>query len=548
MEKIYTVGCNEDILNSIGFNIIKLTSPFENDSDYHDFVFKNFKDADKIIIDLSINPIQCLKLGYHLRLSLNDIKNKCLIPILFTSVLGLEEIILKCNSWSNILTTKGSTYSPLNLVKIDIDHLLPLKPEEYVSSFLNYIQILPDESIGKHSVANQWGAFSISKAANSFAIKSNKDLNLIFKKLYFKYIFAFQFDYSSLEIYSLKETSEIQTGIVDRINSKNKKILLIDDEAIKGWEIVLKDLFKDAQFECINEQVEDYYSFSKEAKKLITEGDFDLFLVDLRLNGIKEDDNLEIDEFSGTTVLAKIKELNQGNQVIMFTASNKAWNLKPLLDLGADDYYIKESPEYKFSLATSKQNYFNFKTSAEKLLKKSYLKKIFNQKILIIELLNSRSFNEPDKSSFYNELEKLLDQSFDMHYFAKVDKQFGYAYVTLYMVLEKINNEFIYQNEVNKKWYIDGQEIEEWSWNKDLKSYENIGKYNKNEKPAEWKKLFAIWHQKFKKDNYLIQKTQFVINRRNHFLHNDSSLNKDIYSKEGFIELFEIINLTINLF
>jgi DNA-binding NarL/FixJ family response regulator len=32
----------------------------------------------------------------------------------------------------------------------------------------------------------------------------------------------------------------------------------------------------------------------------------------------------------------------------MFTASNKAWNMKALLDAGADGYYIKESPENIF--------------------------------------------------------------------------------------------------------------------------------------------------------------------------------------------------------
>ena len=50
----------------------------------------------------------------------------------------------------------------------------------------------------------------------------------------------------------------------------------------------------------------------------------------LRLNGAAEDGQLVPEEFSGYKVLRRIKELNRGNQVIMLTASNKAWNLKAL--------------------------------------------------------------------------------------------------------------------------------------------------------------------------------------------------------------------------
>lgn len=66
------------------------------------------------------------------------------------------------------------------------------------------------------------------------------------------------------------------------------------------------------------------------------------------MNGVQEEKVLSPNEFSGMKILKAIKAANQGIQVIMFTASNKAWNMKALLDAGADGYYIKESPEFAF--------------------------------------------------------------------------------------------------------------------------------------------------------------------------------------------------------
>lgn len=49
-------------------------------------------------------------------------------------------------------------------------------------------------------------------------------------------------------------------------------------------------------------------------------------------------------EYSGAKILDEIKSDNFGTQVIMYTASNKSWNMRELIGKGADGFYIKESP------------------------------------------------------------------------------------------------------------------------------------------------------------------------------------------------------------
>src|SRR5690606_17315684 len=121
----------------------------------------------------------------------------------------------------------------------------------------------------------------------------------------------------------------------------------------------------------------DFESFSEANKNIINSEKFDLYLVDLRLNGLEEDENLKTKEFSGMKVLQKIKSLNEGNQVIIFTASNKVWNLKSLLDAGADGYYMKESPEYNFSRVISEQNYKDFKENVKACFGRGYLSEVY---------------------------------------------------------------------------------------------------------------------------------------------------------------------------
>jgi hypothetical protein len=556
MVKIYTVGSkNNQPLLDLGYEVIDFGHVSSNDIELHDFILLNIKDlaVDKLVIEISKEDLKALKLAYHIRLSLNELRRSSLIPILFVSDKSLKQIISSNGIWSHIFATKGVGYAPYNLAKIEIQNLEGLGSGEYKTHFLDIINVLPDETVGKHSIANQWGAFVMDKSANTFALLGEKDIMRTFNKLYFKYSDAFNFDYRSLVTKTQTEPDNVISGRPNQVKAQGYKILLIDDEADKGWEKVLRKVFCTTNiddFQVINEQVKDYEAFSTLAKDKIENGNFDLFLIDLRLNGAQEEEVHDVNEFSGAKVLKEIKK-NKGNQVIIFTASNKAWNIEPLLNsgnYGADAYYIKESPDYKFTTSLSEANYSNFKSNAEKLLSRNYLRKLFLEITDLKKKVNSLKTSTSYSVNFLSEISNFLDQSFDMHYRAGNDRQFAFAYVTLNMIIERINTEFVTAvgRWDDKEWYVGSENLKDWNWNARSNCFqaETNSKLIGN-KASEAKKMIGIWKQKFgglATDDSVIKPINDLIKKRNDFIHNESGLDISIYSKRGYKELFGLIS------
>jgi CheY-like chemotaxis protein len=271
------------------------------------------------------------------------------------------------------------------------------------------------------------------------------------------------------------------------------------------------------------------------------------------LNGLDEESVNKPDKFSGVSVLKKIKEQNSGNQVIVFTASNKAWNMKALFDMGADGYYIKESPEYSFSQEFSAENYNSFKEQIEICLSRGYLRDIFNSKSKLLNKINGLTSSYP--SDFLNELKNQLNLAYSMLYAADIKEKFAYAYVTLYMIIE-ITNKYFYTR-IGEEWIIsDVGNLKKWQWDSESKRYEPKGDANGNKVP-EWIKFAGLYFQKWEQTNHLFIKNIYdLINKRNWFIHKDEKLNfqyqngnypnHDIYSPDGFIKLFESVEKTIN--
>jgi len=396
MGRIYIIG-NSPNLNQLGFNLINFDR-FENEVSIHNWVVKLFQteEIEKLIIDISDDPITSLKIGYHVRLSLEKLRNKVLTPILFISSHSLSQIMIGSGGYHHILSTQGTHFCDfdIEMIKREVEYIEALKESEYLTGFLKQVNIQPDETVGRHSLANFWGAYALDRASNNLVLDSEADFK---KSIYFKFVVASN-NLSLLKDQIDKNLNQDNGDVFIKIEDKNKRILYIDDEANKGWELVLKKIFNTSSiddFIVINEKVKDYDSFSESAKKIIENKSFDLYLVDLRLNGLDEDENLNTEDFSGMKVLKKIKTLNQGNQVIIFTASNKTWNLKALLEHGADGYYLKESPEFNISINQTIKNVRDLQLQVKGCLNRSeYLRKLYS---LIDELSSDfqkkREFN-----------------------------------------------------------------------------------------------------------------------------------------------------------
>ncbi len=372
MGRTYILGNNPN-LNQLGFNLVHFDR-FENEVSIHNWVVNLFQteEIEKLIIEIADDPITSLQIGYHVRLSIEELRNKVLTPILFISSHSLNQILLSSRGYNHILSTTGTHFCEfdLDIIKAEVENIEKIKESDYLTGFLKKVNIQPDETVGRHSLANIWGAYALDKASNTLVLDNNADFK---KSIHFKFVVAS----NNLSLIKDQKNSIINKDRVDitiKIEAKNKRILYIDDEANKGWASVLKKIFSTSSmhdFVVINEKVKDFDSFSEEAKKVIENNSFDLYLVDLRLNGLDEDENLNTEEFSGIKVLKRIKEINQGNQVIIFTASNKTWNLKSLLEYGADGYYLKESPEFNITLDQTIRNIRDFQLQVKGCLNRS---------------------------------------------------------------------------------------------------------------------------------------------------------------------------------
>ena len=341
-----------------------------------EFVINNIdSDSMAIIIDVDeiSKPELCLAFAMAIRLSILDIKSAALSPILFIS--RATQDILIGYKYSPIILTGSIVFDLPENASDALEVMEPLSPSEYKTKFLDVIKIIPNATEGRHSLANQWGADVLSRI-----VVGNETNNELIKKarlsLYFRYVRALSLGTNDIEnIIQGVESPSTPTSL-KKIDAAGKKILLIDDEADKGWGDVLCKMLPNSEFKTIQEQVPDYEHLSNDAKKEIESGKYDLIFLDLRMNGVAEEDTLRPDDFSGMKILNSIKKLNKGNQVIMFTASNKAWNMKALLDAGADGYYIKESPEYAFPTTYSISNTNEFVKTINRCLRRGYLRDV----------------------------------------------------------------------------------------------------------------------------------------------------------------------------
>jgi CheY-like chemotaxis protein len=302
--------------------------------------------------------------------------------------------------------------------------------------------------------------YQLAKTTNNLtALNRNLKLHQNFKELYFKFIQA------SSKVFSPFNDLDFNIITTKKINSPNKKVLYIDDEADKGWEEVLKSIFVGAEFESVgkmeNESAETYYAKAKtkaleiEIEKNLPK--WDLILLDLRLDeteDVGENAFKLASSYSGAKLLKEIKTGNKGNQgiqVIIFTASNKAWNMRELLiDLKADGFFVKESPEYNSDVIFSEKNYENFENQVIYCYNRSYLRSIFKILNPLKDVCQNELNAKPGrgKLSFPNTLVNDIGQSLNVFEELLIghSSELNYAFGTLILTIESIVNEMYYDS------------------------------------------------------------------------------------------------------
>lgn len=423
---------------------------FKDERDCHDWTTKILKnnDIERIIIPLSLPtdaPVintDGLLIALHIRLNYELNITKRLIPIIFLSNFLVSKIIEKNsfdadNNPQNLLFTKGIYFSSFNTddIKATIEKAKPLKEEDYKKNVLNKLNIIRKETSGGHDIANAWGCFKLSQVVGfSDEIFKLDSISKHLKQLYAKHLIC------SNESFKTERRIDLIP-----LKCAGKKILFIDDKSDEGWAELMKNIFKgagdnfvfvdSAKYKTTDEPklFKDFEGFLNECRSHIGK-EWDLIIIDLRLNPEKEDIDNELispSEFSGYKLIDEFLKENEGYQIIVSTASNKIWNINTALERGAASYYVKESPQFNYSISETNKHYQNFKSDIQKCFEKSYLRDIYKIWKSVAEV------NKNQDNSFIKESNSMLDIAWNLIKQGQLD----FGYLTLFQIIELFANQ-----------------------------------------------------------------------------------------------------------
>jgi CheY-like chemotaxis protein len=515
---------------------------------------EEFQYIEKIVIPISLGSEDMdtgLRIGMHIRLS-EELGSKRYLPLIFIDTaskkdLLFEQIDNKSDKTAILLTTPNSTLVDFDLDKIEeaiTNFSQPLDNEIFKSDVLSKLIIGNPDIGGNHQLANEWGCFRLAKFAG-YTLSQKLPASLFFK-------YHFHKTRTSLTAIPVVPTNKL---------GKDCKVLLIDDNAKMGWQEIIEHI-QLTQVTSGNVTIDSIETEADFHTKTVTDLlQYDVIYLDLRL--YKGENHAKIEDYSGAKILKKIKSLNRGIQVIILTASNKAWNMEYLISEGADGYYIKESPEVMVSDEFSKENFENLVSTSKKCIERQYLKECFTKHQSIkakIDTELSASSICTEKKEFLEEIRVYNEMSFDLLYNAsneidaeKKKNKFGFAYLSLFKILERINKYFIkiepntsvnnyyFQPDIAVHGAISTQNYCTSSINKDfLKEFGAIAWISID------KILPAINSQPF------IRSLYWAVLRRNKFIHADSTLvgeaqleRDKIYNADGYKEFIDILEQII---
>jgi CheY-like chemotaxis protein len=367
----------QNLKGSIDYQTLYLNEDFDISDTFLSEVAKgiiNSKEYKNIFIPLCFGPIMSdfngLRLATHIRCTPGINQNKNIYIFSFVDI-----NLLLDNECFDILKTKG-----VNLIKYNFHTIQALTDNNFIELELNEIPNevkkinlqIPANYEDNHSITNEWAIYRWSHAIDANDDSIDKITNIQNSNLYFKYLKT---------IYPISQLDKLNYTQLKVNYKENPKILYIDDEAEKGWYEIFCKIIEDENKLFFRHLDDEFNEKSKEeiidiSLHKIIEKNIDLVILDFRLH--KDDfENISIQEVTGYKILKKIKEHNKGIQVIIFSATNKVWNLQALQDAGADGFILKESPE--LSINTTIKSIENFILSVQDRLQYCFKKELFNK-------------------------------------------------------------------------------------------------------------------------------------------------------------------------
>ena len=392
-----------------------------------------------------------LRLATHIRCSKTTNQLK---PIFIYSFVDYSFLIE--NEYFDILKTKNVFLIECSKsafqVALDMN-ISPLTIEENPKQIRKINLNVPKDIGDNHSIANQWAIYRWSQAINANDENIAKIIDVHNSNLYFKYLKT---------IYPISDLNKLDPKHLKINYSDHPKVLYIDDEAEKGWYEIFCKILDDENKLFFRHLDDEFNEKSKEeiidiSLKKIVEEDIDLVILDFRLH--KDDfESRNIEEVTGYQILKKIKEYNKGIQVVIFSATNKIWNLQALQEAGTDGFIVKEAPENSVDPEFTKQSINNLKNSLELCINKIFLKKIYSVLTPLIEKVEK---NKNKKQNNYNlkiQQGKLLNY---LDYLKSADfllysnpNNLKYPFLQFILIIEDIIKNF-YINSTDENHYVE---------------------------------------------------------------------------------------------
>ena len=399
-----------------------------------------------IKLSLSKNYLEYLglRLAYHIRLT-KSLGENSYVPIVLIAEESFQYLGLS-HPEPSILFSKG-----IYLIKESLDDFRKtltwfnagrIKSLDDFSSFVISVKINPPANyLSHHSIANEWSILRWAKVLDISADKESlKDVRVnIESLLYYKFLQA---------RYPINTEPE---KAAFKVNGKGR-ILYIDDEWNKGWDVVLKKIISSSPeivLETFNYDFKDkdYEEILIACTNKVNNSNPDVVLLDLRLSDSDFYEDAKSTELTGYKVLQRIKTINPGIQVLIFTASNKVWNFTELQKAGADGFVIKESPENSIDSDSTQKAIGNFISVLNICFEKTFLKdfyiKLEDLKTKLIPRKNFKKSNIPLPKEFVDETLKWFELSCEVLKRETSQSMITTSFIFMFSVLENLSNRLI---------------------------------------------------------------------------------------------------------
>lgn len=507
LEKRNNEEDNLALIPSIHKNLLFLTSedyidnPFENAPEvtlYEDEEKRDFSDSrlhtivreeldvdkyDNIFIPLcfgnSLSDYNGLRLTAHIRCTkmVNQLSN-----IYIYGFVGYKDLLE--HPCFNILKTKNVfliDYSKKAIQEADKNVISYLKEDELTKEIQKLELTSPKDN---HTVANEWAIYRWVATIGTGVRDEGIDIinRNIQQHLYFKYL-------QTIYPITKNELSDIK---IEKNDEKSPKILYIDDEAEKGWYEIFATLLCDKSNLMDYECLDDIKKLSREeiiatSINKIKEKEIDIVILDFRLHNADFSKEIPIEEVTSMEILKQIKEYNKGIQVLIFSATNKIWNLQALERLGADGFIIKEAPENSINPNFTEETIANFKRIMERSIRMTFLKEAYTITNSIKKSLDIKLENK--KQNLRSEIILQLDIAFEcLKKTSEDNTYFNLSYISLFKIIEHIND--FYTDDSGKFMKIAKKlkPIEHYDSKKDI-----FTEYDKDKYPTTKQKIFSIY-------------------------------------------------------